>query len=89
MTIEQIADKVRSGGRVDAAEALMLYREAPTALLVPIDGGHPGWVYAHRSKLILRNTDEHGEFRQYLKTSRMGSTIFAPIVWVANRVLKG
>jgi len=50
-------------------------------LLVPIDGGHPGWVYANRSTLILRNTDEHGEFRQYLKTSRMGSTIFAPIFW--------
>lgn len=50
-------------------------------LLVPIDGGHPGWVYANRSKLILKNTDEHGEFRQYLKTSRMGSTIFAPIIW--------
>ena len=33
MTIEQIADKVRSGGRVDAAEALRLYREAPTPLL--------------------------------------------------------
>jgi hypothetical protein len=50
-------------------------------LMVPIDGGHPGWVYANRSKLILENTDEHGGFRQYLKTSRMGSTIFAPIVW--------
>ena len=50
-------------------------------LLVPIDGGHPGWVYANRSKLILRNTDEHGSFRQYLKTSRMGSAIFAPIFW--------
>jgi hypothetical protein len=50
-------------------------------LMVPIDGGHPGWVYAHRSKLILKNTDEHGAFRQYLKTSRMGSTIFAPVVW--------
>jgi hypothetical protein len=50
-------------------------------LLVPIDGGHPGWVYANRSKLILKNTDEHGSFRQYLKTSRMGSAIFAPIIW--------
>lgn len=50
-------------------------------LLVPIDGGHPGWVYANRSKLLLENTDEHGTFRQYLKTSRMGSTIFAPIMW--------
>jgi hypothetical protein len=50
-------------------------------LMVPIDGGHPGWVYANRSKLILKNTDEHQAFRQYLKTSRMGSTIFAPIIW--------
>ena len=50
-------------------------------LMVPIDGGHPGWVYAHRSKLILHNTDEHTTFRQYLKSSRMGSTIFAPLFW--------
>ena len=33
MNIVQIADKVRAGGRVDAAEALALYREAPTPLL--------------------------------------------------------
>ena len=50
-------------------------------LLVPIDGGHPGWVYANRAKLILKNTDDHGEFKQYLKSSRMGSAILAPIVW--------
>jgi hypothetical protein len=50
-------------------------------LMVPIDGGHPGWVYANRSKLLLENTDEHGAFRQYLKSSRMGSAIFAPLVW--------
>jgi hypothetical protein len=50
-------------------------------LCVPIDGGHPGWVYANRSKLILKNTDDHGAFRQYLKTSRMGSTLFAPLMW--------
>jgi len=50
-------------------------------LCVPIDGGHPGWVYANRSTLILKNTDDHGAFRQYLKTSRMGSTIFAPMIW--------
>src|SRR5580765_5270783 len=31
--VEHIADKVRSGGRLDAAEALDLYRHAPTALL--------------------------------------------------------
>ena len=50
-------------------------------LMVPIDGGHPGAVYASRSKLILKNTDDHGEFRQYLKSSRMGSTLFAPMIW--------
>ena len=50
-------------------------------LMVPIDGGHPGWVYANRSKLLLEDTDQHGTFRQYLKTSRMGSTIFSPITW--------
>jgi cyclic dehypoxanthinyl futalosine synthase len=33
MTIDQIADKVRAGGRITAAEALVLYRDAPTALL--------------------------------------------------------
>ena len=33
MTIERIARKVLDGGRVDAAEALLLYREAPTHLL--------------------------------------------------------
>jgi cyclic dehypoxanthinyl futalosine synthase len=31
--IEQIADKVRAGGRVTADEALALYRDAPTSLL--------------------------------------------------------
>ncbi len=50
-------------------------------LLIPIDGGHLGWVYANKRKLLLENTDEHGDFRQYLKTSRMGSAIYAPMFW--------
>src|SRR4051812_36807400 len=33
MQIEQIADKVREGGRVTADEALTMYRHAPTSLL--------------------------------------------------------
>jgi cyclic dehypoxanthinyl futalosine synthase len=33
MTIDAVADKVRAGGRVSAAEALALYRGAPTPLL--------------------------------------------------------
>jgi GAF domain-containing protein len=31
--------------------------------------------------LLLANTDEHGNFKQYLKTSRMGSSIYAPLLW--------
>ncbi len=33
MSIQQLADKVRKGGRLDRVEALELYLEAPTALL--------------------------------------------------------
>jgi len=33
MTMQQIADKITNGGRVNGSEALSLYREAPTALL--------------------------------------------------------
>jgi hypothetical protein len=50
-------------------------------LLVPIDGGHPGQVYATRSKLLLKNTDDHATFKQYLKTARMGSTVFGPMIF--------
>lgn len=50
-------------------------------LLLPIDGGHPGKVYASRAKLLLKNTDDHASFKQYLKTARMGSAIFAPLIF--------
>jgi cyclic dehypoxanthinyl futalosine synthase len=33
MTIHSIADKLNAGARIDASEALLLYRSAPTALL--------------------------------------------------------
>lgn len=49
--------------------------------MVPIDGGHPGWVVAHRRSLLLANTDEDRGFRQYLKTARMGSAAYAPLIW--------
>ena len=29
--------------------------------------------------ILLENTDDHGEFRQFLKTSRMGSSIYHPV----------
>ena len=50
-------------------------------LMVPIDGGHPGHVYASGEKLILKNTDDHGSFKQYLKSARMGSAVLSPMIW--------
>ncbi len=49
-------------------------------LMIPIDGGHPAHVRDTRAPLLLANTDEHGDFKQYLKTSRMGSSIYAPML---------
>jgi cyclic dehypoxanthinyl futalosine synthase len=59
MTIEQIADKVRDGGRVNAEEALLLYRAAPTALLGELADGirarkHPGKLVTY---IIDRNVN--------------------------------
>jgi hypothetical protein len=50
-------------------------------LMIPIDAGHPGRVRASGQPMLLANTDEHGDFRQYLKSSRMGSSIYAPLFW--------
>jgi len=50
-------------------------------LMVPIDGGNPGWVVRNRRSLVLPNTDDDRSFRQYLKTSRMGSALYAPLLW--------
>lgn len=50
-------------------------------LRIPHDLGHPGWVLQNRSELLLANTDKHADFKQILKTSRMGSAIYAPMFW--------
>ncbi|MEM9047948.1 MAG: GAF domain-containing protein [Pseudomonadota bacterium] len=49
-------------------------------LAIPIDWNHPGEVVRTRTSILLENTDEHRAFRQFLKTSRMGSSIYAPIL---------
>lgn len=50
-------------------------------LMIPIDGGHPGWVYTHRQDLLLGDTAQSTTaFKQYLKTSRMGSALYCPMV---------
>lgn len=50
-------------------------------LTIPIDGGHPGWVVANRKPLLLEDTSGNQKFRQYLKTARMGSAVYAPLLW--------
>lgn len=50
-------------------------------LQIPINHGHPGFVVKTKRPLLLANTDEHNNFEQILKTSRMGSSIYAPCIW--------
>jgi hypothetical protein len=50
-------------------------------LRIPLDFGPPGWVVQHQCPRIIANTDEAPDFRQILKTSHMGSTLFGPMVW--------
>ena len=49
-------------------------------LAIPIDLGHPGWMYQNRVPLILPDTDDSPSFRQILKTARMGSALYAPLI---------
>lgn len=49
-------------------------------LCIPVDGGDPGRVIASAAPLLLHDTRAHGGFRQYLKTARMGSAVYAPLV---------
>ncbi|MBT4043635.1 MAG: GAF domain-containing protein [Rhodospirillaceae bacterium] len=50
-------------------------------LFYPLNTGHPGWVWKNEKPLILENTDDHGDFKHILKTARMGSAIYAPMIW--------
>ncbi len=49
-------------------------------LMIPFAWNHPGWVVTNEQPLLLENTDDHGTFRQFLKSSRMGSSIYAPMI---------
>ena len=48
-------------------------------LSIPIAWNSPGQVVAREHFALLENTDDHGGFRQFLKTSKMGSSIYFPI----------
>ena len=50
-------------------------------LMIPLAGGHPGRVHASRAPLHLPDTEADGQFRQYLRTARMGSAVYVPMLW--------
>ena len=50
-------------------------------LRIPVELGHPGWVVENRRALLLANTDDDKDFKQILKTARMGSSMYSPLIW--------
>jgi len=50
-------------------------------LRIDVNYAHPGWVVEHRRPLIIPDTEQEPEFRQILKTARMGSAMYAPMFW--------
>lgn len=48
---------------------------------IDIELGHPGETVRTRKPRLLANTDEHPDYKQILKTSRMGSSYYAPLKW--------
>lgn len=49
-------------------------------LMIPIAWNHPGQVVATGEPILIRDTDaEAGRFQQFLTSSRMGSSVYAPI----------
>ena len=49
-------------------------------LMIPIGWNHPGLVVAEERPLLVADTDQDTRFRQFLKTSRMGSSLYQPIM---------
>jgi len=67
-------------------ERMMLFAEhgwpaEQHRLVASTDNGRPGWTVQNGRPCVCPNTDEDALFTQILKTARMGSTIYAPLVW--------
>ena len=50
-------------------------------LVASTDNGRPGWTVRNGQPCVCPNTDEDPIFTQIFKTARMGSTIYAPLIW--------
>jgi len=67
-------------------ERMMLFAEhgwpaEQHRLVASTDNGRPGWTVQNGRPCVCPNTDEDPIFTQILKTARMGSTIYAPLMW--------
>jgi hypothetical protein len=56
------------------------FPEEQHRLRIASDLAHPGWVAQNRKPLLLANTDEDSGFKQILKTARMGSAMYSPLI---------
>lgn len=50
-------------------------------LRISIADSRPGYTVRTGTPVVVPNTDHDGLFRQILKTARMGSAVYAPMVW--------
>jgi len=50
-------------------------------LRINISDSRPGYTVRTGEPVVLPNTDNDAMFRQILKTARMGSAMYAPVVW--------
>jgi hypothetical protein len=70
-----------SGGRENILVAEHGFPAEQHRLRIPVNLGHPGWVVENRRALLLANTDDDKDFKQILKTARMGSSMYSPLIW--------
>ena len=50
-------------------------------LVIETSEGRPGWVVSNATPLLLPNTDDDATFTQILSSARMGSSMYAPLIW--------
>jgi GAF domain-containing protein len=63
---------------------LMAEHEFPVEqhrLRISITDSRPGYTARTGEPIVVSNTDDDPMFRQILKTARMGSAVFVPLVW--------
>ena len=50
-------------------------------LTIETGEGRPGWVVDNAAPMVLPNTDDDATFTQILSSARMGSSMYAPLMW--------